>query len=165
MATNKNLVGVGAANTVWFGGTDVGGTLGGVELSINQSTFDLEMDQSNSALAITLLEKEYFIKIPMAESSIDNIATFFTAAKGTAVTGTTKLILDSDDFPAGTTLGFTTDLFGASKVLHFFFHEAQVDSVESVTYNKGQQAVYGVNFRAFPKTGTTTPGYIYLKTA
>lgn len=165
MAGDKNLIGVGAANTVWVGGSDVGYTLGGVELSINQNTFDLEADQSNSALAITLLEKEYFIKVPFAESSIDNIATFFTADKATAVTGTTALILDSNDFPGTTTLGFTTNLFGASKVLHFFFHAVQVDSVEAVNVNKGSQQVWAVNFRAFPITGGTSPGYIYLKTA
>ena len=164
MAGDRNLIGVGAANTVWLGGTDVGFTFGGVELSIDQTTFDLEADQVNSALAITLLEKEYTIKIPFAESSIDNIATFFTADKTTAVTGTTALILDANDFPGTTTLGFTTDLFGAAKVLHFFFHAVQVDSVDAVTYNKGNQATWGVNFRAFPITGGTSPGYIYLKT-
>lgn len=162
---NKNLIGVGAANAVWVGATDVGFSLGGVELSINQNTFDLEADQSNSALAITLLEKEYTVKIPFAESSIDNIATYFTADKTTAVTGTTALILDANDFPGTTTLGFTTTLFGAGKVLHFYFHAVQVDSVEAVNINKGSQIVWVVNFRAFPITGGTSPGYIYLKTA
>ena len=162
---DKNLIGVGAASSVFVGMTDIGYTLGGIELSINQNTFDLEADQSNSALAITLLEKEYFIKVPFAESSIDNIATFFTADKTTAVTGTTALILDANDFPGTTTLGFRTDLFGALKTLHFFFHAVQVDSVEALTVNKGSQMVWAVNFRAFPITGGTTPGYIYLKTA
>jgi len=163
MAKDKTLIVAEAASTIFYDGSDVGYTLGGVELTQDITKFDVTADQSNTALQQTLQEKIWRVKVPMTEMSIANMGVAFTV--DTANThGSTNIIFDSTDDPATKTLGFVTPNLNGD-VIRVFYHAVQVESVDAVTFNKAAQAVLNVTFRCFDAAGTSIPGYAYRQTA
>lgn len=156
---DKTLIIAREATAVFVDGTDVGYTLGGIEVTQEITTFEITADQSNAALQNTLQDKKWTIKIPFTESSLENLKLVFTAATA-SLTSSTKLIFDNTDYPDPFTLGFVVPNQNGD-TLTWFWHEVQVESQDAITFNKANQAVYPVTFKAFAATGTNEPGYVY----
>lgn len=163
MAKDKTMIIAEAASTIFYDGTDVGYTLGGVELTQDITKFDVTADQSNTALQQTLQEKIWRVKVPMTEMSIENMAIAFTVDTPN-INGSTRIVFDSTDDPAVKTLGFVTTNLN-NDTIRIFFHEVQVESMDSITFNKAAQAVMNVTFRCFDAASTNLPGYAYRQTS
>lgn len=85
----ETAVGLVAAPTV--GWTDVGGTMGGVQLSLTQEYKELEVDQIVDIPARRLTKREVSIKTSMAEPTLNNLAIALNVV-GTVDTATTGLL-------------------------------------------------------------------------
>lgn len=158
MAQNKNTIAYNGVLNVFVGGVDLGFTEGGVQWGPEMQTFDINSDQTFSALATQLISKTLNITINFAQADLEIIRVFLT---GTAahLSGSGYLSIESNDFPSGVTVGFTVQTL-EGRVIRAFFHNCQVVSANPVSHEKGAQATFQVQLKAYPVAGGTSVGYI-----
>lgn len=74
---------------VYFDGSDLGYTKGGVEVAVKTTTHKTEVDQfGKTTIKETILGRDVTAKVPMAETTIDNMVAIMPGAVMTAVGGT-----------------------------------------------------------------------------
>ena len=89
MASNTKNVKLGVCQ-VFFDGVDLGYTKGGVEVSVTTETHKVNIDQfGNTTINEYIMGREVKAKIPMAETTLDNLVTIMPGAT-LSVTGGAK---------------------------------------------------------------------------
>jgi hypothetical protein len=93
MASDTRNVKVGVCK-VFFGGVDLGYTKGGVEVEVSTETYKVEVDQfGKSPISETIMARSVKAKVPMAETTIENMVRIMPGASlvqagGVKATGT-----------------------------------------------------------------------------
>ena len=115
MASSTNNVKLGVCK-VFFDGVDLGYTQGGVEFMSATETHKVEIDQfGKTAIKETIIGRSCSVKVPLAETTLLNLASLFpvnpnNAQFGAGLVGTTKQRVGID-------AGVGVDLLSTAKVL------------------------------------------------
>lgn len=108
---------------VFFDGVDLGYTQGGVEVTVTTETHKVNVDQfGNTTINEYIMGREVMAKVPMAETTLENLAAIMPGATmsvtgGTVATGTitvtTNPTANDTIIVNGTTVTFKTALTGS----------------------------------------------------
>lgn len=111
MASSTKNVKLGVCK-VFFDGVDLGYTKGGVEFSVSTQTHRVEIDQfGKTAINEYVMGRDAKVKVPLAETTLTNMAALFPLKTGAAgVEGTTTQRLGIDT-------GIGADLLSTAKLL------------------------------------------------
>lgn len=111
MASSTKNVKLGVCK-VFFDGNDLGYTKGGVEFSVATQTHRIEIDQfGKTAINEYIMGRDAKVKVPLAETTLTNMAAMFPLRVGAAgIEGTTNQRLGVDT-------GIGADLLSGSKLL------------------------------------------------
>lgn len=122
MASNTKNVKLGVCQ-VFFDGVDLGYTQGGVEVTVTTETHKVNVDQfGNTTINEYIMGREVMAKVPMAETTLENLVSIMpgatlTTTGGTAATGTitvaTQPTTGDTIVVNGATVTFRTALTGA----------------------------------------------------
>lgn len=122
MASNTKNVKLGVCQ-VFFDGVDLGYTQGGVEVTVTTETHKVNIDQfGNTTINEYIMGREVMAKVPMAETTIENLVSIMPGATlatvgGTAATGTitvtTQPTANDTILVNGATVTFKTALTGS----------------------------------------------------
>jgi hypothetical protein len=129
--------------------TDLGGTMGGTELSINQEYKELEVDQVVDVPGRRLVKRDIQVKKQLAEPTLENLV--FALNDGTHATGATDDTYEPDNQSSATQPTYRAIIIdgyapGSEKKRKVIVR--RVLSVDNVTlaYKKDEQSVYAVTF-------------------
>lgn len=166
MASNTNNVKLGVCK-VYFDGVDLGYTQGGVEFSATTMTHKVEVDQfGKTAVKETVIGRSVGVKVPLAETTLANLASLFpinlnNAQFGAGLVGTTKQRVGVD-------AGVGVDLLASAKLLVIHPYSA-IDSDFSdevviplantpgaltYAYKLEQERIFNVDFAGYPDPTT-----------
>lgn len=122
MASSTKNVKLGVCQ-VFFGGVDLGYTQGGVEVSVTTETHKVNIDQfGKTTINEYIMGREVMAKVPMAETTLQNMVAVMPGASltmtgGTAATGTITIATNPSAGDTivvnGTTVTFRTALTGS----------------------------------------------------
>jgi len=88
MASNTKNVKLGVCQ-VFFDGVDLGFTQGGVEVTVTTETHKVNIDQfGNTTINEYIMGREVMAKVPMAETTLENLVTIMPGATLSAIGGT-----------------------------------------------------------------------------
>jgi hypothetical protein len=157
MAVDKQYLHLGPMN-ITFNGNDLGGTKGGITVSVKENTTALIADQTGStALDHVVSGHEFSVKVALAElKSRDILAAAFPRAE---VVGSTdkkynfksavgKFLSDS----AAALVLHPTAISGTNKSNDIKFPLAAVKSTVELKYGPEEQTVLEVEFAVYPDT-------------
>jgi hypothetical protein len=121
MASSTKNVKLGVCQ-VFFDGVDLGYTQGGVEVTVTTETHKVNIDQfGNTTINEYIMGREVMAKVPMAETTLENLVSIMpgatlTTVGGTVATGsitvTTQPTAGETIIVNGTTVTFRTALTG-----------------------------------------------------
>lgn len=125
MPSNTSNVKIGVCR-VYFGGHDLGYTQGGVEVSVATETHKVVVDQfGRTPIAESIMGREVKVKVPMAETTFENLVAVMpgatlVAASGAKATGTITITTNPADGETitvnGKTVTFKTAAAGLLQV-------------------------------------------------
>lgn len=126
MASDTKNVKVGVCK-IFFDGIDLGYTKGGVEVEVSTETYKVEVDQfGKSPISETIMARSVKAKVPMAETTIENMVRIMPGATlvqagGAKATGTITIATNPANNETivvnGITFTFKTVAVGAHDVL------------------------------------------------
>ena len=134
------------------GWTDVGGTMGGVKLTINQTYTELTVDQIVDTVGRRLTARDVQVATQFAEPTLDNLASALNG--GSVVTGTTPVLKTYDPANAisATQPGYGAVLFDGWGPSQFrrrvIVRKVLSMSSVDVEYTKSGQTVIPITFGA-----------------
>lgn len=148
---------LGACSVSW-GGVDLGYTQGGVTLTVASSKHDTKVDQEgDTPVDSYIMSRTVSVKVPMAETTVDKLATILATTGGTSTNGVLSV-----------TTGVGTSLRSGAKplVLHPISRAAS-DTSEDITiplanttgdfsqsYEVDRERIIEVTFDGFPDADT-----------
>ena len=163
-ATNINM---GTCN-ISYDGTDLGLTMGGVEVEVATTTHETKADQFGDTVAAEfIMGRTISVKVPMAETTLENLAAVMpgaTIVADAANTGTISAPQAGDKYKVEVTSGVGISLIDNAKtlVLHPIANEAN-DYSEDLTiplaatpgginfaYKYDQERIYQADFKGYP---------------
>ncbi len=122
MASSTKNVKLGVCQVI-FDGVDLGFTQGGVEVTVKTDTHKVNVDQfGKTTINEYILGREVMAKVPLAETTLDNLVAIMpgatmTTTGGTAATGTitvtTQPVANDTILVNGATVTFKTALTGS----------------------------------------------------
>lgn len=140
--------------TIKFGGTDLGFTKGGVEVSVETESHQVMVDQFGSTpISEYITGRTCVVKVPLAETTINHLAAIMP---GATIVGTT-------DPYAQVTTGVGTELLAIAKVLRlhpkalsgadvtqdFIVPLAATTGAISFAYKLDEERIFNVEFKAY----------------
>lgn len=158
MTVNINKVALGVCD-VKLGTLDLGATKGGVEVTIETSTYEVKLDQTGETPAKEIITgTSVKVKVPMAETDLARLAQVIPQAQGVVESTVTTGVLVST--------GVNIDLFaeGLELLLHptgvasgttdgdFGLFKAAGTANISFTYNTNSERIYEIEFKGYPDT-------------
>lgn len=100
MASNTKNVKLGVCK-VLYGGTDLGYTKGGVDVTVATETHEVQVDQyGKTPINEYVMGRTITVKVPMAETTLDNLVAVMPGAK-LVTTGTGDQTKKRVDIPTG----------------------------------------------------------------
>lgn len=150
---------LGACSVTW-GGVDLGYTQGGVTVTISSSKHDTKVDQEgDTPVDSYVMSRTVSVKVPMAETTVDKLATILGTTGGTEASGVLSVT---------TGVGISMRSGAKPLVLHPT-SKASTDTSEDFTiplanttgdvtfaYEVDKERVFEVTFDAFPDATTKT---------
>lgn len=153
MTVNTSLLFAGAVTTVKVGGTDIGGTYDGVSCSVEDDTFELKVDQVNSAVDKVLLSRKATITLNIAEVSLANFRLALGQPSGNLTGSTLLYITDSEQGETTLELILPTPTGAGSR--YYYFPRVNILAKGAHTYKKGEQLFVPVEMEALPDTANS----------
>ena len=162
MASDTNNVKLGVCK-ITFDGIDLGYTKGGVEVAVTTETYKTEVDQfGKSAISETIMGRECKIKVPLAETTLENLVKVMPGA--TLVTDG----VDPTKKRVDVVNGVGINLLSVAKVLvlhpqsladndysqDFNVPIAATAGALNFAYKLDQERIYDVNFMGYPNPVT-----------
>lgn len=147
--------------------TDMGGTMDGVTLNIDQTYTALEVDQIVDRAGSRLTKRDMSVETSLAEATLENLSVALnggTAASGSGYKSLEPLFASSATQPNYTALLF--DGWGASSFRRRVIvrKTLSTDSV-AMAYTKDKQTVFKVKFSAHYVTSVIPPFHIVEATS
>lgn len=165
MASKTSNVKIGVCR-VYYGGVDLGYTQGGVEVSVSSTTHKVEIDQfGKTPIAESIMGREVKCKVPMAETTIENMAIVFPGATivatgGTKATGTILLGTNPTNGQTlivnGATITFKTSATLASEVTIGASAAATATALNTVLNASTDPRIAGATYTVATATVTAT---------
>lgn len=165
MAQNAQNVQMGVCS-VTLGGTDLGHTKGGVEVSYEQSHKDIAVDAYGTSPVRKVLTGEKFkVKVPMAEYTILNLnkamaQSLLTGAGQARLTVGQKSGVDSTSIAAQLVLHPTAA--GASRAYDVVLYKAYPISTVTLHHSVDAEKIISVEFEALIDETKTAGNYLGL---
>jgi hypothetical protein len=158
---------VGIAQTPGVDFTDVGGTLGGLSIALNQDIKDLEFDQLNMAVGGRITKQEAIFSAKLAEMTLDNLVLAMNG--GTLTSGSGYDAYDPDtggsenepDYKAIIFDGFGARGLRRRVILRKCLNTENLE----VEATKDGQQVYAVKFKAYYVSSVIKPYRILQATS
>ncbi|WP_323016478.1 hypothetical protein [Castellaniella sp.] len=158
MAVNAKNVRLGVC-AISFGGTDLGATKGGVELTVETSTHEVLVDQTGETpINEYIMGRKVNVKVPLAETTLENLVKIMPGA--TLVGG--ALPTDPKRVDVATGVGISL-LDGAQElILHpiglpvtdksqdIVLHKAATPGQINFAYKVDEERIFNVEFKAYP---------------
>lgn len=160
-----SAVNTAPAASAW---TDVGNTMGGLTLEINQTYTELEVDQIVDSVGRRLTKREMTVTTSLAEQTLNNLSLILnggTQASGSGYATYDPLTASSATQP--TYIALLVDgwapggAFNRRAIVRKCLSTAKTDFV----YAKDKQSVFAVTFNAHYVSSTTTPFHIVDQTS
>lgn len=134
------------ASSAW---TDVGGTMDGVELAVNQTYTELQVDQIVDIPGRRLTKREFTLKTNLAEPTLEHLDYLMNEATGGVQTGSGFKSIQPDSATSATQPTYSAFLFdgyGPSSLRRRLIGRKMLN-VDEVTfsYKKDEQTVYAVS--------------------
>jgi hypothetical protein len=159
-----NVVNVAPPTSSW---TDLGGTLGGMTISIDQTYTELEVDQLVDSVGRRLTKREFMIATQLAEATLTNLSNSLngsSATSGATLSGGTYSTLEplfatSATQPTYAALlvdGFSPNSFRRRSIFRKSLSTAKVDQVLA----KDKQTAYTVTFNGHYVSSTIAPIHV-----
>jgi hypothetical protein len=147
--------------------TDMGGTMDGVKLTIDQTYTALEVDQIVDRAGSRLTKRDMAVETSLAEATLENLAVAMNS--GTAASGAGYKSLEPNFASSATQPNYTALLFdgwGANSFRRRVIvrKTLSTDSVE-MAYTKDKQTVFKVKFSAHYVSSVIAPFHITEATA
>jgi len=157
-------VNIAPAASAW---TDVGGTMGGVTLSIDQTYTELTVDQIVDSVGRRLTKREFSVSTSMAEATLNNLSTALhgsTATSGAISGGGTYQTMEplfatsatQPNYIALLADGFGTQSFRRRSIFRKCLSTAKVDQV----FAKDKQTAYTVTFNGHYVSSVIAPVHV-----
>lgn len=159
-----NVVNTAPPTSSW---TDLGGTLGGMTISVDQTYTELEVDQLVDSVGRRLTKREFSIATQLAEATLTNLSNSLngsSATSGSITGGGTyntfePLFATSATQPNYTALlvdGFGTSSFRRRSIFRRSLSTAKVDQVLA----KDKQTAYTVTFNGHYVSSVIAPIHV-----
>lgn len=161
MATSNDPgnIRLGACSVTW-GGVDLGYTQGGVVVTLGSTQHDTKVDQEgDTPIDSWLMSRTCTVKVPMAETTVDKLATILAKTGGTQASGVLTIATG-----VGTSLRA-----GAQPLVLHPVTRAATDTSEDITiplanttgdtsfsYEVDKERIFEITFTAFPDMDTKT---------
>lgn len=147
--------------------TDMGGTMGGVKLAIDNSYSELEVDQSVELLGSRLTKRRTTVQTEMAEVTLENLA--YSLNGGTSASGSGFKSYEPDGSDSATQPTYSAVMFdgwapGSFRRRVIVRKVLSTDSIE-VAYVKDKQTVLAVKLAAHYVSAAIKPYKIIDATA
>lgn len=149
---------------IWYKGTDLGYTKGGVEVEVTTATHPVTIDQhGESVIKEYITKREIKVKVPLAETTIDNLVAIMPGAEKVTTAGNVHVKVKS---------GVSLDLraLGGELLLRpKALHEASggIDNSEDLSiphagtagamkfsYKHDQERIFDCEFMGYPNDST-----------
>ncbi len=161
---------------VFFGGVDLGFTKGGVEVTVETETHEVQVDQyGNTPISEYVMGRTITVAVPLAETTLDNLVATMPAAKlvTDSTAGTSKAIV-----PTGVgvnLLDFADELVLVPKGVNGSLNyndavrvpKAATPGAMTFAYKLDEERIFNCNFKGYPviegndevlyQVGTVTP--------
>ncbi|MGS1116739.1 hypothetical protein [Castellaniella sp. UC4442_H9] len=158
MAVNADNVKLGVCS-ISFGGTDMGATKGGVELTVETTTHEVTVDQTGETpINQYIIGRKVTAKVPLAETTLDNLVK--NMGRRSSGDGRCHPTLKRVDVPMGVGTGLLD--IAHSLVLHpigldradksedVTLYLAATSGVMTFAYKVDEERVFIVEFKAYP---------------
>jgi hypothetical protein len=152
MTVTTALLYAGAITTVKIGGTDIGGTYDGVSISVEDETFDLNVDQVKSVVDKVLLTRKALVTLNIAEVSLANFRLALAQASAN-LSGSTLYLTDTQQ--AETTVELITETPSGVGSRYYYFPRANIMAKGEHTYKKNEQLFVPVQIECLPDTANS----------
>lgn len=144
---------------VFFGGVDLGFTKGGVEVTVETETHEVQVDQyGNTPIDEYITGRTVSVSVPLAETTLDNLVAVMPGAKlvTDVTTSTTKVLV-----PTGVgakLINFAKELIlvpkGVNGVLDYNdavrIPKAATPGAMTFAYKLDEERVFNCNFKGYP---------------
>lgn len=151
-------------NAVW---TDLGGTDGGVKLTVDQKFTELRVDQIVDRVGSRLTNREFVIETDLAEATLTNLQTAMnggTTSSGSGYAALDPLNVTSATQPSYIAIildGYAPSSFRRRVIARKCLSTAKVDS----SYAKDKQTLIPVSFTAHYVSSSITPIHVVDQTS
>ena len=159
-----SAVNLAPATSSW---TDVGGTMNGITLSVDQTYTELQVDQLVDSIGRRLTKREFALTTQMAEPTLNNLSIALngsTQTSGAITSGGTYQTLEplyasSATQPTYIALvldGYAPNSFRRRVIVRRVLSTAKVDTA----MDKSKQTVFTVNFNGHYVSAATSPLHV-----
>jgi len=162
-------VGTAPATPTW---TDVGATQGGVKLTIDQSYFDLEVDQLVDVPERRITKRDTMLETSLAEPTLDNLSMALNG--GTVTSSATYDEYDPDDGNSATQPDYVAVIFdgyaprtaaGVTNVRRVLVRKVLSTAGVGAEYKKDGQTLFPVKLSAHYVSASVKPFRIVDQTS
>lgn len=144
MAVNAENVKLGVC-TVTYGGTDLGVTKGGVELTLETQTHEVRVDQTGQTpINEYIMGRTISVKVPLAETALENMVAVIPGATLIGIAPVLHVDVAQPLILHPVTLAST------DKSEDVTIYKAGTSGVMSFAYKIDDERIFNVEFKAYP---------------